>query len=237
MKKLKKDFYRRPFFDLPALIVVLFWVGIWFLWPDMDKTDNVIRRAPGMTIVYAGEMENETAEYDLPIGAVLRSRMGDRIPSGAGDVPDPIPSDEAGKALFLQSYSDISVPDAEGLSLAGEARSGLDEFHPRLKKGETRQDPVEKEKGLIVTVAPELKENGFSMPEITPEDLEIFDQPWQITVYVEMGENGRVRRLFLESGPSGSVAGKFVLGKLRYAGVSDKGGNCEGRVKISYGLE
>jgi len=89
----------------------------------------------------------------------------------------------------------------------------------------------------FVQVSGKLAQYEFTLDQSRVKHLEKGEKPWQVVVYVEVGEGGGPEHVFLETGCDDPEINAAVVRAMYYGKVSSSGTACSGRVTISCGVQ
>jgi len=221
--------------DLPTLLLLACWVGIWFLWPSGAAPAARADRRPSPTrFVYAGPA-GEDAEGAFSPLAFLRARPGAAPAGEPGEVDVPRSLAGAEPAFLKAPPTPARRPAPEPPKAAQEAAARLGAYRPRWNG---RPAFAAREPGaprLTWEATAPLRGRGFALPELPAEELRAAAAPWQAVFYVVCGADGTVEHVLLETGPADKeLTGALV--RLLYRGRAAAGAaGCAGRVTVSYG--
>lgn len=86
---------------------------------------------------------------------------------------------------------------------------------------------------VMISVSSKLKTHGFKIPQFENADLLETAKPWIVRAYVDVGENGDVRHVFLESPADNEGVNQAVIRAVYQGRLRSQGPACYGTVVLS----
>ena len=224
--------YTRGPVDLATVFIAAGWIGLWFLWPPLDRWTVRPNQMPAPRVFLAPATRSDVA-VPLPLvrppPVAVTSRL-DNVAWPLGRLlsqPERIPR-------YLDRGSD-SVMIAPGASPA--LAVDLGSYRPAWRDGKVfPAGPAPMEMRLLAEVSGALRKRNFEAPPLLAEEAKRFDKPWQVTVYVEVNEAGAPTHVILDAGCDDAKINSAVVKALHRGKASKPGPACGGRVVVSYGL-
>jgi hypothetical protein len=220
------------FTDLPTAVVSVLWIAIWLLWPGARGSHA--RRAlprPGVAYIQTG------------IGVERRDRRPDLFRGGFR-----LPDADEGEPEMLVTYPTRAPKflEYDEVPRGGEERADLDRllgpaalpergYRPFRTPDKVFPDVTRGQKALRVDMSGELREHGLSVPEDLILQASESETPWSMALYVEIGEDGSPRHVFLDSGTQDRGLNDRVVRLISRGRLAVPGEPCSGRIRLSYG--
>jgi len=231
----RKSPYSGGSIGFPSVILAGAWAGLWLLWPPLDFTSTPARRLPDVRVSYVKFGAGQGSLYMKPYLFGLPSRVGFRFrfPEDDSGVPAGLSGHCVNHSRLLDRdeavVKKVAVSDIRGRSVE------LGEYRPHLEPVSAFSRKAAGEMRTLVMTSGELKDKGFQVPEFPEGVLKQFDKPWRVAVYVEIGNDGRVEHVFLESGNHDPAVDAAVVRHMHRGKLSRPGTGCTGRVTVSFG--
>jgi len=232
MKSKEYRYYKSPM-GIPSVLIICGWLALWVLWPRDGEERWDVRRRAGTRVFYSGVAGPDARAGTDELVFLRRARGLPKMERSDG------PADHWEKKLgtprILERRMVGEVPDApDGASSiersAARELSGYDPVWPREEFFRTEGEPAQ---GIMVDLSPGLL--GLQMPETPWLAVPAADRPWQATLQVACGDDGRALHVFLERGSDDPEIDRRIVRALYRAVISAPKGPVEGRVTISGG--
>jgi hypothetical protein len=219
--------YRAGMVSVPAVLIAAAWVGVWLLWPSPRSAARRMPRGAGTDVAYV--------RLGAKSAILFRDGAGvpDRDVEGLGVVP-------AGPSRPVRS---LAMGSGWG---SGAMSNGVESVPERARKqmGIYRVVPegttvfsavTNRAPRLTTAVSQALQARDLRLPAFPPETLAGPGRSWEMTVTLDVAEDGTVRNVFLESGCGDDKTNGTVVRLLERATAGRKGQRCSGRLTLRYG--
>ena len=223
--------YRPRYVSMPTVIIAVGWLALWLLWPQVPRTQA---RPAAMSVTRVSYVRCAENPYARP------SPMHDWPAAGLeGDSVNVAPwfASRPARLLDKDGWTSAAKEPVLGDRHIGElAGCTLKEFKPVWNDvpvfGSTRSPQM----NLNIEAGTALAQAGFELPAL-PSELTKFGKPWMVSVFVEVGVNGRVTNAFLDKGCEDPRINALVVKEMYKGVVSAAGTPCADRVKINFGQD
>ncbi|MCE9615622.1 MAG: hypothetical protein K8T26_15245 [Lentisphaerae bacterium] len=223
--------YSRWPFELPSLLLVALWIGLWFAWPRMDAPAEHTRPSTSTRIRFV-DMADAAPRRDDLLGFLFQSRDWESI----ADDPVPIaPVPTLASHPHLLGYREHAgasdVVDGHATALAQQAAAEMRGYRPAWPALNPYGDGPAYALATDIQLCRELAAAGFMLPAQSLNELNDGDKAWEFTYYVVCDQEGRARDVFALGDPVVTGLQSNVTRVLYQARVRP-GAACEGRVTV-----
>ena len=234
--------YVRGIVGYPSVLLVVAWVGLWFLWPRVPPALNLPGRVPRPRVVYHAAAGAAASLYVSPVVFALSSRVGFGMPERSTSSPDTAPARMAPSPRFLgwpeaAALYPVMPRDVGGV-LGPEERA----YHPLWPAPAALAGPATNVVEVVMQSRGALRSAGFSA-RLPPELVGMSEALWVTEAFVVLDKDGVPEHVFLEKrcqdakindavvralhrgrapGATSPVAGRVVISRVR-RGVARQG--------------
>jgi len=227
--------YSQGIFDLTSVLIVVLWIGLWFLWPSLNAWTIRAKAMPEPRVSFYPRQANENRR-DYAQSLMLFGRGQEARDDGAGAVLGSLlrQPERAPRYLERGAGADGLLNGAVAAPAAPQVDMGT--YRPTWKDEQVFSiRPTPREMQLFSETAGDLRKQGFEVPSFTDEEMKQFDKPWQVVVYVEVDESGRATHVLLQTGCEYPRINAMVVKAMYRGKVPTPGAPCSGRVVLNYG--
>lgn len=237
MKRASHAYSRGPI-GIPAALICIAAVSLWFLWPDpVGRSIGRRRQVPVVCAYVAGlpGLSGLRATPDLfsrvsPVGFHL-----EREDRGFPEAAPPRRTEPVSPLMRAET-----LPEERGRPPAGEAgRVALDElvtYRPFWQDAAVFADAVPKAPALHLAVSPRLRPHGLVLPELPAASRNGMPAQWDAVLSVSVGTDGRIEHVFVESGTGHAELDRAVVRAVGSAQATrPPEQRVEGWVTVSFG--
>jgi len=229
---------RRSFLELPSILLIASWIGIWFIWPTgKAATDAPQRRAGHTVFTYRGVVPDGGVAPEYPL-SFFRAVVTGMVAGGSDPGADTPSMASVRRPAFLEASA--SQPVGRGAEF--QAAGGTDAAQLGAYRPAWEDRPVFPARPAgVMRVACELsgslRRAGFKVPDVLPENIRPAEVAWQAVLYVSCGPDGKPQSVFLESATPDKELNAVLVRTLYQGSAAPTGAAADGRVTISYGRE
>lgn len=225
-------FYRQPL-DLPAVVLVVAWVGLWLLWPARSVMPERVRMPTGMHIRCVDLGVGGKNSYLRPSAFLDSGLTGAAVPAeGFADMLR-APRRMRSRPLVDERWPSGDASPTQEASLAGEVRAAMRPYVPQWRSAPAFLRSGTQDAQLVVRCSESLRRAGLQMAQLFDPDL-MNGRSWQVRLYVEGDRRGTVQHVFVEQGSGDSVTDASLVRAMYRATLPDGAAGVYGRVTISY---
>ncbi|MDD4871061.1 MAG: hypothetical protein PHR77_10935 [Kiritimatiellae bacterium] len=227
--KRKNSSYDPQLVNFPSVIIGVAWVMLWFLWPHGGQVTlkKQISVPPRVSFVKSSD-----SLYSRPSSFQTWKTIAE---TGDAVVAVPWLSTRPAKLLEKNPFT-IDEPSVNKAIFSDAIFNDMKTYRPAWDDPAVYQYKTDDRMCLVIQPADALKESGFQVPDFSAE-LKKTDKPWSVTVFVEVGNKGKVENVFLETGCENREINSMVVKSMYRGNLQKTGTRTEGRVMVNFGRD
>lgn len=224
--------------SLPALLISVFWVCIWFLWPTKPaEWGRALSRGGARVVVESSAVPVGHEWYLAPEVFALPTPVGFSAPPVAIGMPD----ERAAVTPTVVAPMLQEIPPGDkvsaftGTSAAeGSMRIENSVFKLPVSRSSAFAVAGEKRARLTVWMDRTLEDEGLKLPVFQEDVFQDGTEAFQVIAYLQMEESGRVAHVFLEKPCQISSVNDWIVRQLYRAQSTNAGAPAAGRVVVNW---
>ena len=233
----RKKSYSPGIIELPSILIVAGWIGLWFLWP-IPKKPLATPDSGKFRVSYTSFKNSKEAAYLDSIILPITDKSGPALPDGVGRGIEALSAGYIRLPKYLPRNSDEGVREAlveTGTLPEGELQQTA-EYNPEWQGDRIFSLKSKQEMSIIVELSGELEKQGFRIPDFPPDLSQALEKPWVVIAQVEMEENGSAGHVILSVRSENQKINDMITRALECGELKERGKKCSGRVTVSYGV-
>ena len=222
--------------SLPALLVAVLWIGIWFLWPSEPAEWGRGMRS-GATVISMKPFSRDgiRAWHLAPDIFALPSRVGFSAPPIIIGLPEESGSMGSGTPVVQENVPYQAQSAFNGTSAAeGGMPLGLGTFRMPVPGSQAFGSTGQKKPRLVVWMDGKLEGDGLELPLFHEDAFQGGTEPFEVVAFVQTDEDGKVTHVFVEKPCPQSSVNELIVRQLYRAQALVTGTASAGRVVVSW---
>jgi len=232
MTRAARQRYLRGIIDAPSVLVAAGWIALWLVWPaSLRRPARAAALPPSRVFLVASPNGEAGVSFAPRVSAAALSALDES--SGLADgLSGPIPREPRYLAREAAAFARPGGgPLAPVLEKTAADRGAFEPVF-RVEPVFARLDRPPG--GLVCEPGGDLRRAGFDLPADADARAAEFAQPWQVTAYVSVGEDGAVEDVFFLEPVEPAEVRDFALRALLRGRLARPGAARTGRVTLSY---